>query len=153
MSPLSPPGEGPGERVGNVTTNKPPLPTRTLEQSRKLRREMTDAELKLWFHLRAGRFGGLKFRRQHSIPPYIADFCCVEKRLIIELDGSQHNEAGDRSRTQRLQRQGWLVLRFWNHDVLIRTESVLEAIWTAIGDQALDRPTLSPTPLPEGEGL
>ena len=68
---------------------KPPLPTTTLENSRRLRRTMTDAELKLWRVLRGGQLEGLKFRRQHPIPPYVADFCCIEKKLIIELDGSR----------------------------------------------------------------
>ena len=71
--------------------SKPPLPTVTLDHAREMRGEPTDAERKLWQHLRAGRFDGLKFRRQYPIPPYIADFCCVDKKLVIELDGSQHS--------------------------------------------------------------
>jgi very-short-patch-repair endonuclease len=131
-----------------MSTIKPPLPTRTLEDARTLRHEMTDAERKLWFHLRAGRLNGFKFRRQHPIPPYVADFCCIDARLIVELDGSQHDERSDRVRTQYLQAQDWRVLRFWNHDALTCTEAVLEAILNA-----LEGRTLSPTPLPGGEGL
>lgn len=127
---------------------KPPLPTRTLEFSRKLRREMTDAENTLWLHLRAGRLDGMKFRRQHPIPPYIADFCCIDRRLIVELDGSQHSEARDAARTRSLESQGWKILRFWDHDVLSNTSAVLEAIWNAT-----HAPALTPTPLPRGEGL
>ena len=85
----------------------PPLPTRTRDCSRRLRHEMSDAERVLWRLLRGSKLDGLKFRRQHPIPPYIADFCCNEKRLIVELDGSQHASDADSSRTQFLQRQGW----------------------------------------------
>ena len=81
-----------------MTTVKPPLPTTTLENSRRLRRDMTDAEQKLWQSLRSGQLGGLKFRRQHPIPSYIADFCCVAEKLIVELDGSQHSERADATR-------------------------------------------------------
>ena len=131
-----------------MTTVKPPLPTTTLENSRRLRREMTDAEHKLWQCLRSGQLGGLKFRRQHPIPPYIADFCCVARKLIVELDGSQHNEQTDAARTRHLQAQGWSILRFWDNDALQQTNAVVEAIWTASGNR-----TLTPTPLPTGEGL
>ena len=131
-----------------MTTHKPPLPTRTLSYSRRLRREMTDAERKLRQYLRAGRFDGIKFRRQHPIPPYIADFCCVSARLIIELDGSQHSNEVDAARVRYLESQGWRILRFWDNDALIQTEAVLDVIWNAISNR-----TLSPTPLPTGEGL
>jgi very-short-patch-repair endonuclease len=137
-----------GRGFAGVTTIKPPLPTDTLHNARRLRREMTDAERRLWQHLRAGRFDGLKFRRQHPVPPYVADFCCVSVRLIVELDGSQHCEEIDTARTRYLGSQGWRVMRFWNNDVLLQTEAVLDAIWNAINDR-----TLSPTPLPMEEGL
>ncbi len=131
-----------------MTNPKPPLPTTTLERARQMRSGQTDAESKLWQHLRAGRFNGLKFRRQHPVPPYIADFCCVEKKLVIELDGSQHTPEIDATRTGYLQSRGWRVLRFWDNAALNQTEAVLEAIWNAVSG-----PALSPTPLPEGEGL
>lgn len=126
----------------------PPLPTRTRDNATRLRREMTDAERRLWKHLRAGRLEGFKFRRQHPVPPYVLDFCCVEVGLAIELDGSQHSEARDASRSRYLESQGWRIVRFWDNDVLNKTDAVVEAIWNI-----LSRPTLSPTPLPEGEGL
>ena len=135
-------------RVGEAMTIKPPLPTRTLEYSRRLRREITDAEHTLWRHLRNGQFDGLKFRRQHPIPPYIVDFCCIEKCLIIELDGSQHTAQSDSVRTHALEAQGWTILRFWDNDVLLNIEAVLDAMWNAVRV-----PTLTPTPLPAGEGL
>ncbi|KZC41582.1 DNA methylase, partial [Rhodanobacter sp. FW510-R12] len=97
---------------------KPPLPTRTLNTAKSLRTAGTDAEHKLWYHLRARRLGGFKFRRQHPIPPYVVDFYCDELELVIELDGSQHSEEIDRTRTQALERQGLLVLRFWDNQAL-----------------------------------
>jgi len=109
---------------------------------------MTDAERRLWHHLRGGQLEGMKFRRQHPIPPHIADFCCVGARLIVELDGSQHTERADAGRTRILESQGWTILRLWDSDVLLNTDAVLEAIRNAVR-----APTLTPTPLPEGEGL
>jgi very-short-patch-repair endonuclease len=114
--------------------HKPPLPTRTLATAKTLRSAGTDAESKLWHYLRAGRLGGFKFRRQHPLPPYVADFYCEELRLIIELDGSQHSEESDLTRTNALERQGLLVLRFWDNQVLQEVEAVLEVILaTALG--------------------
>ncbi|HYM85290.1 MAG TPA: endonuclease domain-containing protein [Pseudoxanthomonas sp.] len=122
---------------------KPPLPTTTLVNSRHLRKEMTGAERKLWQHLRGGQLDGLKFRRQHPIPPYIADFCCVEKKLIVELDGSQHDEQADATRTRFLESQRWQVIRFWDNDVLLATEAVIEAIWNTTV-KPYPHPNLSP---------
>ncbi len=126
---------------------KPPLPTTALEKSRHLRREMTDAERKLWQYLRGGRLDGLKFRRQHPIPPCIADFCTIEKKLVIELDGSQHFEQADAARTRFLESQGWQVIRFWDNDVLLATEAVVEAICNIT-----DQPYPHPNPSPGGRG-
>lgn len=128
--------------------HKPPLPSQTLATAKSLRTASTDAETKLWYYLRAKRLDGLKFRRQHPIPPYIADFYCEELRLVVERDGSQHDAETDRVRTHALERQGLVVLRFWDNQVLQETAAVLEAIL----DFARGR-TLSPTPPPEGEGL
>ncbi len=127
---------------------KPPLPTRTLCHARSLRHEMTDAERLLWKHPRGSQLEGVKFRRQHPIPPYIADFCCVELKLIVEVDGSQHSEDADAARTAFLKSHGWQVLRFWDNEVLLQIEAVVEAIWNIAGGR-----TLTPTPLPKGEGL
>jgi len=127
---------------------KPPLPTTTLKNSRRLRKEMTDAERKLWSVLRGSQLEGLKFRRQHPVPPYVADFCCIEKKLVVELDGSQHNVQSDWPRSRALQSQGWRIIRFWDHDVLLATEAVVEAIWNAACE-----PHPHPNPSPDGRGV
>jgi very-short-patch-repair endonuclease len=116
-----------------------------LSNAKALRRNLTEAEQRLWYHLRAHRFMGYKFKRQKPIGRYIVDFACLEHRLIIELDGGQHSEqvAYDQQRDAWLRNQGYTVLRFWNNDVMQQLESVLEQI----------RCALSPTPLPQvGEG-
>jgi len=128
--------------------HKPPLPTRSLGLARSLRRTETDAERKLWQCLRAGQLNGLKFRRQHPVPPYVVDFYCGALRLVVELDGSQHNSDVDAARTRYLESQGLTVLRFWDNEVLLQTEAVVEAIFNFAGNR-----TLTPTPLPMGEGL
>ncbi len=96
----------------------------------QLRTNSTDAEKRLWQALRNRQLAGYKFRRQFSIPPYIADFVCLEQRLVIELDGGQHADAitYDATRTVFLEQQGFRVLRFWNNDVLGNAEGVLEEI-------------------------
>ncbi len=96
------------------------LKTRFAAQAAKaLRTNMTDAERKLWRHLRNRQFQGLKFVRQQPIGPYIADFACREADLVIELDGGQHAEnVNDEIRTAELARHGYAVIRFWNRDVL-----------------------------------
>jgi adenine-specific DNA-methyltransferase len=110
---------------------------------------MTDAEQLLWRQLRDRQFAGIKFRRQEPIGPYFADFCCVERKLIIEVDGGQHDDAAqieyDRRRTAELKRRGYRVLRFWNNEVLGELTGVLEVIEEIIASP-------HPVPLPEGEG-
>jgi very-short-patch-repair endonuclease len=130
-------------------TKKLPLPEGTLENARRLRLEMTRAEQKLWRFLRNGGLLGHKFRRQMPLPPYIVDFCCVERRLAVELDGSQHADHADydQQRTAFLEKQGLKVLRFWNNDVLTQTTAVLEQIRIEIEGRSL-----TPAPLPEREG-
>ena len=99
----------PGKRISKdrrSCVSKPRLPTQTLDHAKQLRKGMTDAERRLWQYLRAGRLEGMKFRRQHPVPPYIVDFCCVEAGLVVELDGSQHSPAADAARTRYLQSQG-----------------------------------------------
>ena len=96
--------------------------------ARKLRRNQTEAEKRLWWHLRSRQFEGAKFVRQEQIGPHITDFACRTARLAIELDGGQHSESIDTPRTEVIESFGYRILRFWNHDVLANTEGVLEAI-------------------------
>jgi len=111
-------------------------------QAKQLRSTMTDAERRLWYRLRAHRFGGLKFKRQAPIGPYIVDFICFECKLIIELDGGQHSDnANDSRRDAWLTSEGYRVMRFWNNDVLKRTNAVLELI-----AQAVSPPEVTPLP-------
>ena len=102
--------------------------------AKRLRRDQTDAEHKLWMQLRTRELHGFKFRRQHPIDRYIVDFCCIERRLIVELDGGQHLEQAeaDRRRTDALVRLGYRVIRFWDHEVLTSMETVLEQIAQAL---------------------
>lgn len=98
--------------------------------ARKLRKEQTDAERRLWWNLRNRQLDGWKFRRQFPIGTYIVDFVCIDAKLIIELDGGQHSERReyDGQRTRELEKNGFVVLRFWNNDVLANCESVIEEI-------------------------
>ena len=116
-----------------------------LSFARRLRSCQTDAEIRLWYLLRSRRFLAHKFRRQHPIGPFIVDFVCIEQRLVIEVDGGQHQNqaAADHARDAFLKRNGFLVLRFWNNDVLSNTRGVLETIM-----ESLDSPTLTPGPSP-----
>jgi very-short-patch-repair endonuclease len=96
--------------------------------AKNLRKRSTDAERHLWKHLRTKQIEGLKFRRQEPIGSYIVDFVCFDKRVIIEADGGQHSVETDANRDAWLSSQGFKVLRFWNHDVLMNIEGVLEVI-------------------------
>jgi very-short-patch-repair endonuclease len=122
--------------------------TYLLARARTLRRQSSDAENLLWRHLRARRLMGYKFRRQVVIKPYIVDFVCLEARLIIEADGGQHSDqiVYDARRTVRLEGMGYRVMRFWNHEIMGETQSVLEQIRTAL----IEAP--SPQPSPGGRG-
>ncbi|NOT12459.1 MAG: endonuclease domain-containing protein [Methylococcaceae bacterium] len=99
-----------------------------LDFAKYLRSHQTDAEQRLWYHLRAHRFMNLKFKRQRPIGRYIVDFVCLEYRLIIEADGGQHGDEADQLRDIWLKTQGFTILRFWNHEILQQTEAVLERI-------------------------
>ena len=110
------------------------IPLAAKSRARDLRRTLTDAERKLWCALRDRRLQTVKFRRQAPIGFYIADFLCVHHRLVVEVDGSQHGQSSrDAVRDAWLQREGYRVLRFWNHDVLTARESVLATIAAACG--------------------
>jgi very-short-patch-repair endonuclease len=116
------------------------------DHAKKLRRNMTDAETKMWSLLRDRRLSNLKFRRQVPMGRYIVDFCCLDKKLIIELDGSQHLDQikYDKDRDRFFIEQGFAVLRFWNHEVFENTEGIIEKIMSCMM-------TPHPGPLPQGE--
>ena len=109
------------------------LDPQLLEFAKSMRHTATDAEHLMWQVLRAKRFMNLKFRRQHVIAPYIVDFYCHDIGLVIELDGSQHGMDDaieyDTERTKFLEALGFIVVRYWNHDVLGRMDVVLEDLW------------------------
>ena len=97
--------------------------------AKKLRNNSTDTEKYLWKYLRGRQFEGFKFRRQHLIGKYIADFVNLERKIIIEVDGGQHLEnKKDKLRDKWLEEQGYEVLRFWDNEVLTNIEGVLESI-------------------------
>ncbi len=119
---------------------------RLTQTAQTLRQQPTDSEHHLWQALRMQQIAGAKFRRQRVIGPYIVDFCCLEQRLVVEVDGSQHLEsADDATRDAWLSAHGWRVLRFWNDQVLKETEAVLQVIWEAVRAGA-DSPHPSPPP-------
>ena len=116
-------------------------------RARELRRASTDAERAFWRQVRDRGLGGHKFRRQVPIGPYIADFLCLQARLIIEFDGGHHQEqtAADERRTQWLESEGYRVLRLWDNDVLLNITGALETVLAVLGNP-------HPRPLPEDEG-
>ena len=123
---------------------------------RRLRFDVTDAERNLWQGLRYKQLGA-RFRRQYPTPPYVVDFACVEARLIVEADGSQHGLPGaDVVRDSKLSQAGWRVLRFWDNDILQNRTGVLQMIAEALASPApSDRiaPKGAPTPtLPRRRG-
>ncbi|HKS56186.1 MAG TPA: endonuclease domain-containing protein [Steroidobacteraceae bacterium] len=101
----------------------------TQRRATALRKKTTDAEQRLWYHLRRRQLSGVRFRRQVPIGPFIADFACLEASLIVEVDGGQHHDnPKDARRDVYLQSHGYRILRFWDNDVLRETDAVLEVI-------------------------
>ena len=113
------------------------VPQANRRNARKMRKQMTDAELKLWNELRAHRLVGLGFRRQLPIAGYIVDFACPTHQLIVEIDGSQHGSAdvaeADALPTAKLQGLGWTILRFWNDEVVRDIDNVCQHIVISAG--------------------
>ena len=105
---------------------------------------MTDAEHRLWYYLRAGRFQGWKFRRQFPIENFTVDFVCLEKALVIELDGESHDQTleADRERTRQIELSGFRVMRFPNEAVLFHCDGVLRDIF----DACAERSSIMPSP-------
>ena len=126
----------------------------TLSKAHRLRRDMTDAERKLWSVLRNRQLEGAKFRRQQPIGPFIADFVCQQHRLIVEADGGQHSESiADDRRTAFLESKGYRVLRFWNNDILSNLDGVAGVIAAALSTPHPAR-ALRESPSPSGgEGI
>ena len=118
-----------------------PRPPRSNPKTRihaiELRKEPTPAERKLWSRIRDDQLG-FSFRRQHAIGNYIPDFVCIEKKLIVELDGSQHleQEEYDEERTKYLESEGYKVIRFWNNEVTNNIDGVILAILHALEEEA-----------------
>jgi very-short-patch-repair endonuclease len=115
-----------------MTGVMPPVVRQISPLAARLRREMTDAERIVWEHLRNRQLEGFKFRRQASIGPYVVDFLCAERCLIIEIDGGQHTAERDAARNEYLGVQGYRILRFWNHDVFGTLDGVLQTIVSAL---------------------
>lgn len=125
----------------------------SLGQAKVLRHKMTDAERRLWYHLRAHRFAGHKFKRQVPIGSYVVDFACLNRKLIIELDCWQHaGKATDKRRDAWLKMRGFELLRFWNNDVLKNTDGVLELIMMALNERPSPGAVRAPPSPQRGEG-
>ncbi len=122
------------------------------ERAKALRKRMTDAEQLFWRHLRNRELDGWKFRRQHPVGPFIVDFACPEKMVIIEVDGGQHDENKelDVQRSAYLNKMGYRVCRFWNNEVMQETEAVLESIFAILANEKQNSPSPQPSP-PSGE--
>ena len=137
------------------------IPAYQREHARDLRRKLTDVERRLWDVLRGGRLGGVKFKRQAPIGPYIADFVCHSARIVIELDGGQHDEPAyrlrDEARDRFITAEGYRILRFWNFEVQSEFEAVIDRIYLSLIEQGLKldhsgiEVTPLPVPLPQGE--
>jgi very-short-patch-repair endonuclease len=130
----------------------------SIERARTLRKQMTDAERRLWYRLRAHRFNGVKFKRQVPIGSYVVDFASMHARVIVEVDGGQHAEnESDLNRDRYLRGCGFRVLRFWNNDVLRSTDEVLAIIASELEQTNSPSPGSAlraspPSPRKRGEG-
>jgi len=112
----------------------PNIKRKNVSLARNLRSNSTDAERLLWKHIRGRAINGLKFRRQYPVGNYIADFVCLEKRVVVELDGGQHNEnKQDVVRDAWLAENGYKVVRIWNNDVLGNIEGAVDSIFNNCG--------------------
>ena len=141
-----------GERTARPQAEPGEGKSVSLNQARALRRRMTEAEWRLWTWLRAHRLADQKFKRQVPIGPYVVDFACLSRKLIIEVDGGQHADSpSDKRRDAWLNAQGCEVLRFWNNDVLKNTEGVLELVQLAVQDRPSPGALRAPSSPQRGE--
>src|SRR5260370_27534863 len=133
-----------GERLGEGRLRQDEDTTR---RARELRRDNSRAERRVWELLRDRRLTGVKFRRQHPIGPYFADFACISRKLVIEIDDDHHafQVEADMRRTAAMEREGWRVLRFWANYVVQNPEGIWSAIEIALSDSSITpSPNLSP---------
>ncbi len=138
---LSSPASGGGVPAKAGTEGAPPRirlgERNSRPQAKRLRRKMTDAETILWSRLRGRQIRGLKFRRQHPVLAYVADFACIEARLIVEVDGATHATDAERAHDERrnwlLTRAGWRIVRVQNNDVYKNLEATLDLIQRSTG--------------------
>jgi very-short-patch-repair endonuclease len=131
--PLDPLPQAGGEDAGRPP-RKVLFRERPTARAQELRRSLTDAERRLWRHLSRRQLGGWKFSRQMPVGPFVCDFLCREAKLVVEVDGGQHDlqQARDAARSRFLKGEGYRVIRFWNHDVLGNVEGVLLTILSAL---------------------
>jgi very-short-patch-repair endonuclease len=128
--------KAPGEGLVPQEPHHRPIARRVRNFAKRMRREPTDAEAAMWRLLRDRRFQRFKFRRQVPFQSYILDFVCFEQRLVIEIDGSQHaSAAADVARDDALVREGFMVARYWNNDVLQRRDTVMEDILAKLSER------------------
>ncbi|MGF1627351.1 MAG: endonuclease domain-containing protein [Alphaproteobacteria bacterium] len=129
---------GAGRGGGHAEPSAPPTPTRpdrsTRNRARALRRALTQAEKRLWLHLRGRRLAGFRFSKQAPIGRYVADFVCLSERLVVEVDGGGHTRKArsDQARDRWLEASGYRIVRFWNNDVLGNIDGVLTVILSAL---------------------
>jgi len=127
-------GEGRGGLSVTAEAKTRRTQPRSLASARRLRRNLTDAEQRLWKHLRQRQINGFHFRKQCPVGPYVADFACLSAKLIIEVDGGQHAESvTDKVRDAWFTAHSYRTLRFWNTDVLANTDGVITMIIEALG--------------------
>lgn len=144
------PGVGEGQDEGEEIVKAKSVNRPSTAKARTLRRKFTDAEQKLWNHLRGRQISCEKFRRQQPLGRYVVDFVCLEKKLIVEVDGGHHAaSAYDEERTSWLESEGFRVVRFWNNEVLGDIASVLDAIYRELERDGINHP--HPDPLPSRE--
>jgi very-short-patch-repair endonuclease len=123
----------PGYLMVTTESHRPVAP-RFRTNARALRRELTEAEVALWRALRDRRLAATKWRRQFPMGPFIVDFVCLERRVVVECDGSQHaGSTRDGHRDAWLAREGFQVVRFWNHEVLKERRNVIDTILARCG--------------------
>lgn len=117
--------------------------------ARTLRKNLTETETFVWKRLRYRQIGGFKFRRQHPLGPFIVDFVCLERKLVLELDGGQHAERveADAFRTRWLEQQGYRVVRFWNHQPFQEWDAIEQELWRLLTEEGS---TPHPSSPPQG---